>query len=126
MIQQFGTPADIYERPSNIFVATFMGSPPMNVVRVSIEGSESTHVVKLENGGTIPVAPGSLASKLVGRKLLMGVRPEWFTVAGPEEQNAIDLPVEVVEPTGPDVYVELALGKGVMARLPANAPRNCR
>jgi multiple sugar transport system ATP-binding protein len=119
IIQQFGTPAEIYDRPSNTFVATFMGSPPMNLVPVSVDADRAHPSLVLENGATVPLPIGVDGAGLAGRKLLLGLRPEWIAMAGPDDDEAIQMRVEVIEPTGPDLYVDLNLsGQEIMARLP--------
>ena len=119
IIQQFGTPAEIYDRPSNTFVATFMGSPPMNLVPVSVDADRAHPRLVLENGATVPLPIGMDSAGLSGRKLLLGLRPEWIAMAGPDDDEAIQMRVEVIEPTGPDLYVDLNLsGQEIMARLP--------
>lgn len=134
VVQQFGTPSQIYEQPANTFVATFMGSPAMNLVPaevLEIDGSkvalqfEGTNV-KLE----LPVR-GSGEQKTsamsTGESVLLGLRPEWFVHA--ETQHlapfALSAAVDVLEPTGPDLYAALRIGShDVMARLPAGAKVN--
>ena len=95
-----------------------MGSPPMNLVPVTVD--EETHRrLVLENGATVPLPHGVDGAALAGRKLLLGLRPEWIALAGSEDEDAISMRVEVVEPTGPDLYVDLSLsGHEIMARLP--------
>lgn len=118
IIQQFGTPAEIYERPANTFVATFMGSPPMNLVPVTLDGAK----LAFDSGATIALPPGFDLQSLAGRKLMLGLRPEWIASADVNDAAAITMKVEVVEPTGPDLYVALNLGgREIMARLPAGA-----
>ncbi len=75
ILQQLATPAEIYNDPANLFVAQFIGSPPMNVVHGSLEGSEFvTEGVRI-------------ATSVSGRvdKAVMGIRPEDCTVAAPAE-----------------------------------------
>ncbi len=71
VIQQFDTPTRIYNRPANIFVAQFIGSPNMNVVEVPVEGD-----AVLINGSRVPIPSGW--RELIGRreKVMLGIRPE--------------------------------------------------
>ena len=122
-VQQFGTPADIYDRPNNIFVATFMGSPSMNLVPAVMVSPERLQI----DGTTIELplplhARNSNAKPQVGQKVLLGLRPEWFTQADLASPGGVrvEVGVEVLEPTGPDIYAAIRIGKHeVMARLPA-------
>jgi len=119
IIQQAGTPAEIYNHPANMFVADFMGSPSMNM----IEG-----IVSNDGAGLIPDALPEITVRLPsplspGRKVVLGIRPEKVggEVAGTEVQR-LDLPVEIVEPTGSDVFLWLRFGsRQLSARLPASA-----
>jgi multiple sugar transport system ATP-binding protein len=122
ILQQFGTPEDIYDRPANVFVATFMGSPPMNLLPATVIADTAGWKLGLNGtNATLPLpaaAPGSLAE---GRDVLVGLRPEWISLAQQHStQNAVlDLHVEVIEPTGPDMFVALRGGeRELMARFP--------
>ncbi len=75
VLQQLATPAEIYNDPANLFVAQFIGSPPMNVVHGSLEGSQF-----LTNGVTVETSVSGHAEKAV-----MGIRPEDCEIAAPSE-----------------------------------------
>ena len=118
-VQQFGTPDDIYQRPSNTFVATFMGSPPMNLLSGKVNGGGRT--VTLAGGTEMPV-PETAPPLDDGRSVHVGLRPEWFTPLGPGEDGpgALQVTVDVLEPTGPDIYASLHYGgEDLMARIAA-------
>jgi multiple sugar transport system ATP-binding protein len=110
VIQQIGTPAEIYERPANMFVADFMGSPPMNLVPATYANGDVTF-----NGqrGAVPASrPG-----LTEGPVVVGIRPEAFTPAA--GKGALSISATSVENAGSDTYVEFDLGgKIVTARLP--------
>ncbi|HEY0214398.1 MAG TPA: ABC transporter ATP-binding protein [Paenirhodobacter sp.] len=115
IIQQAGTPAQIYNTPANMFVADFMGSPAMNMLPGTVT-ADGLGVALAAGNFTVP-----LASPLApGRKITLGLRSE---AIGPEKSEfgiAMDLPVEIVEPTGSDLYLWLRLGSAlVSARFPA-------
>lgn len=123
ILQQFGTPEDIYDRPANVFVATFMGSPPMNLLPAVITaGSQSLAIQGADV--TVPL-PASTASKpLQGKQVHLGLRPEWLSLVTDEDTSLhkVDAYVEVVEPTGPDIFVALRVGeREIMARLPTGS-----
>ncbi|MTH77938.1 ABC transporter ATP-binding protein [Paracoccus aestuariivivens] len=114
IIQQAGTPAQIYSQPANMFVADFMGSPPMNMLegRVSDDGRNMQPSAAPE---TVLPLPEPLAP---GRKIVLGIRPENILTS---ETDGLELPVEIVEPTGSDIFVWLRLGSALLtARLPAS------
>lgn len=124
VLQQFGTPEDIYDRPANVFVATFMGSPPMNLLPALVAGDKQSLTI---NGADIalPLPPSAMTGLPEGKDVLLGLRPEWLSLANPTTAShpTFNLHVEVVEPTGPDVFVALRMGeREIMARLPTGAP----
>ncbi|MDQ0456338.1 ABC transporter ATP-binding protein [Rhizobium paknamense] len=122
ILQQFGTPEDIYDRPANVFVATFMGSPPMNLLRTRIIGD----ILTLTDADVTLPLPSSLGTSLPeGHEVLLGLRPEWLSLASTEKTASpvLNVHVEVIEPTGPDVFVALRSGEQeIMARLPTGSP----
>jgi sn-glycerol 3-phosphate transport system ATP-binding protein len=116
-IQQLGDPQDVYDRPANLFVAGFIGSPPMNLFPASV------HAGVLHAGGVSMPLPGSPNGEVI-----LGVRPERLALAGAGgDRPTLDLAVEVVEPLGSEVMVHGALAGGtgdrvaITARLEAGA-----
>ena len=116
IIQQFGTPAEIYEHPVNTFVATFMGSPAMNLIPVTVRDKR----IVTGEGTILDLPIDGLDHISLEQKLLLGVRPEWISVGKSGDSAQLSMKIEVVEPTGPDIYAALSLGEHeVVARLPA-------
>jgi multiple sugar transport system ATP-binding protein len=79
-IEQVGSPLDLYNRPANIFVAGFIGSPKMNLIKVKVTSTGNDGIgVSLPGGKslTVPVAAGSTK---VGDELLLGMRPEHLKI----------------------------------------------
>ncbi|MEM1287195.1 MAG: ABC transporter ATP-binding protein [Pseudomonadota bacterium] len=119
-VQQFGTPAEIYDKPANTFVATFMGSPAMNLVDALV--TEDRQHLKV--GDTELPVPAGAEVPNPGSHVKLGLRPEWFGV-GRAKNGVARLPgrIDVIEPTGPDIYVSVDLGtQSIMTRLPAGTP----
>jgi len=84
-VEQVGSPLDLYHHPDNLFVAGFIGSPRMNMLRAQVvEANQSGVTVALPSGARI-VAPSSPASARPGDAVTLGIRPEGFRVdpAGP-------------------------------------------
>ena len=111
-IQQVGTPLDLYDHPSNVFVATFIGTPPMNLFNATI--TENGKVLAASKY-TIPV-PKSLQNLTAGkdgRKVVAGIRPENVQDAhGPArgETANVTAEVEIVEPLGHEVVAHARIG----------------
>src|SRR4029079_5988613 len=120
VVQQFGTPYEVYNRPANTFVAGFMGSPRMNLMPARLAGS--TGALALTSGGVshvgqrieLPSDAGAL-SGYNGREVIAGIRAEAVSLvrdgaaAGPK-QRAIEARVFGIEPTGADTLAVLDLG----------------
>ncbi|MDC7808094.1 sn-glycerol-3-phosphate ABC transporter ATP-binding protein UgpC [Luteimonas sp BLCC-B24] len=117
-IQQIDTPMALYERPANLFVATFLGSPAMNVLRGTLaQAADGWH---LDAGGGITLALGDAGfpADWNGRTIDLGIRPEHLLPAD-GAGAALSPVVEVVEPVGSEVFVNLRLGpSALIARLP--------
>src|SRR5439155_17556802 len=127
-IQQVADPLTVYNSPANLFVAGFMGSPPMNFFRgvVVQNGSELFFV---ERNGAAEPRPGNFTlripqretarlSNYVGKPLLLGLRPEDMTVRAekgpggrhsePPGNDTVSARIDLIEPVGPEAYLHLA------------------
>jgi multiple sugar transport system ATP-binding protein len=103
VLQQVGAPQDVYAKPANLFVARFIGSPPMNTVTGHLDRVGETLVARLP-GGAVPLAPA--VAQAVGRsgpdEVVIGVRPEDLRFASAE---GIPATVSVVESLGHERHV---------------------
>lgn len=129
-VQQLGTPKEIYDTPANVYVATFMGSPAMNVVPAKVVMHDGTPHAKLkDSNGVDQLLKFSQAnlSDWRGKDILLGIRPESITdadVADRNSQNIVPLRnrVGVTEPAGADTFVTMELGgQDIVARMRADA-----
>jgi len=100
-IEQIGTPLQLYDTPANLFVADFIGSPSMNVIRGVLGAAAGQAFVELPDGTRLPVP--DMASGSIGQKVVFGARPEHWTLATGDAGVAVQ--VEVVEPTGANIQV---------------------
>ena len=133
VLQQLGTPHEVYNRPANTFVASFMGSPRMNLLKMRM-ASERHGELQLVGGDggvgatAIKLPPGVLSAVpqvvLAGRDVIVGLRAEAVDLAagsmepGPSHCH-LEARVQVVEPTGADTLVLLDIdGHDFTARLP--------
>ncbi len=103
-VEQIGSPLEVYDRPANAFVAGFIGSPAMNMLRGRVEGGERLRF--LTGDGLVVTLPSAPRAAL-GREVTLGVRPEHLTVGGP---NAFAATVEIVEPTGAETVLNVNWG----------------
>ena len=128
IIQQFGTPKQIYNDPANLFVASFIGSPPMNFIPLRLQRQEGRLLALLDSGQARCELPlGVRDEGLEDRDVIIGIRAEQIVLAGHEPNGLPTLraEVQVVEPTGPDTLVFVNLnGSKVCCRLaPDDAPQ---
>jgi multiple sugar transport system ATP-binding protein len=100
LVEQIGTPLELYDRPANVFVASFIGSPAMNLIHGTYRKDGASAWVVLPTGARVPV-PLTVAAD--GRDVVYGVRPEHLALADGGE--GLTGQVAVVEPTGADTHV---------------------
>jgi multiple sugar transport system ATP-binding protein len=105
-IEQIGAPLELYDRPANLFVAGFIGSPSINLLAGTVRHADGLPVLDLGDGITLPL-PSALPASLVGRSITCGIRPEDIQI-GPSGLRA---QVVVIEPTGSDTQVLTRAGK---------------
>ena len=119
-VQQFADPDTVYNRPANLFVARFMGSPPMNTMPavLSRDGDGVAAMVGSAGAGQIrlklPACPAGAAA-FIDQPLILGIRPECITEADERDIGTpflmeVDACVDMVEPTGAETMVMLRLG----------------
>src|ERR1700730_11631772 len=127
-IQQFDSPETVYNRPANLFVARFLGTPPMNTVpaRLAREGDSLAAIVGAGQPGQatlpLPTQPPVAARAYIDRDVVLGIRPECISDGG---KRAADIPatrieavVEVSEPTGAETIVLIRIaGDRLRARV---------
>ena len=105
-IEQIGTPLELYDRPANLFVAQFIGSPSMNVVSGTVRRADGIAWVEVEGGIRWPLPADSVGQD--GRAVAYGVRPGDLGVGGGD--RPVPAEVIVVEPTGAETELLLQVG----------------
>ncbi|MEZ5060145.1 MAG: ABC transporter ATP-binding protein [Solirubrobacterales bacterium] len=110
VIEQLGTPGELYESPANMFVASFIGSPAMNLINGRCEMVDGRVTIAIgEARITIPDAVAAAHSELrgfAGREVCVGIRPEDFIdVADPADDDAVDVVVTRSESLGAELFV---------------------
>ncbi|SCX81614.1 ABC transporter ATP-binding protein [Microvirga guangxiensis] len=96
VVEQIGAPLELYDRPANLFVAGFIGSPSMNFLKGHLQGGRFVS----DSGIALPVANAPAASD--GKPIIYGIRPEHFIL---DDTNGLSAEVSVVEPTGSETQV---------------------
>jgi multiple sugar transport system ATP-binding protein len=120
-LQQVGTPLEVYEKPRNVFVATFIGTPPMNFLRARLDDSGTTAVA-----GELMLPLGQELRG--GLEVLVGIRPENLVEKGRQargETAILPVEVEIVEPLGHEVLVHGRHGENLLVAKvdPHHAPK---
>ncbi|NPV54262.1 MAG: ABC transporter ATP-binding protein [Firmicutes bacterium] len=117
IIEQFGTPSDVYDNPANRFVAGFIGSPPMNFLDALIDADlpGGLRITAADEWIGLPgTLYGSLHDALKGSacngRVVIGIRPEHVRVFREKKDNAIACVLQVVEPYSDELLLDLGLG----------------
>ncbi|MDB5622586.1 MAG: sugar transporter ATP-binding protein [Devosia sp.] len=129
-IQQLGTPKEIYDTPANLFVATFMGSPAMNILPATVKLRDGLAYAEISDVEGKPqllqFSQANLAS-WDGKNVMLGIRPEAITDIDGADRKSKNIQrfsnlVTVTEPAGSDTFVTMtASGRDVVARMRADA-----
>jgi multiple sugar transport system ATP-binding protein len=98
-IEQVGAPLELYDRPANLFVAGFIGSPAMNFIAGTAQLRDGRALVVTKDGAVYPLPPVKTEA---GQPVTVGVRPEHLTVA---DDGEFKLNVDIVEPTGDGTHL---------------------
>jgi multiple sugar transport system ATP-binding protein len=106
IIEQVGTPTELYDVPANLFVAGFIGSPAMNFISGQVHAHGDGLAVSTPDGENFPLPPG--LDTAPGRALTIGVRPEHLALA---DDSAVRLRVDIVEPTGDETNLYGKVGE---------------
>lgn len=134
VVQQFGTPQEIYDSPANLFVAGFIGAPPMNFIHGVLVKTDVGVGIELQTNvlTTVLKLPfhGSKVFDKVGQEVILGLRPERVTDARSAHDvddvllQPIKVRVDMIEPTGPDTLVFSQInGQRLVSRVhPASNP----
>ena len=119
-IEQIGSPEEVFARPRNLFVASFIGSPAMNLIEMTVESQGGRAVLKGAEI-TIPAPSGAAGNIKVGQRVTVGIRPSDLHIAKPADSGPVyDATVDVSEFLGTEVLLDLRVGGAEMtAQIPA-------
>ncbi|WP_102959475.1 ABC transporter ATP-binding protein [Mangrovicella endophytica] len=120
-IEQVGTPAEVFERPVNVFVAGFIGSPPMNLIDAVVTTEGLRPAARLADGVVVPLPAGVSVSE--GQRITLGLRPDDITpqghgMPGTGETLRLEREVALAEPLGTETILFTRLGdKEIQAKM---------
>lgn len=119
VLQQVGTPSDVYSRPANMFVARFVGSPVMNIAEAEVTETGGAAEIRLKGapeGFPFPSALIAQAAANGGTRdnLALGIRPEGVFVSHEKQAGYVPAEVHLIEPLGSSDIVDLKLGSEML------------
>ncbi len=129
IIEQIGTPDDVYSKPESVFVAGFVGSPTMNLLPAELSAAEDGLTLNLDQDIQLPIPSAKRAqyADYVGRRVVFGLRPEnilWSPNGAADGAALIHRTADEIEPLGSDTLVFFSIGdREVIGRLPPNSVR---
>jgi multiple sugar transport system ATP-binding protein len=119
VLQQVGSPTEVYRHPANLFVAQFVGSPVMNVAPVTLRSNGAAARLVLGDGAAAFEFPPDLPERIAAAarpdaKLSLGVRPEGVLVAREPAPGFVPVEAHIIEPLGAYDIVDLRIGSGFL------------
>ena len=105
-IQQIGTPIEVYNKPANTFVASFIGAPAMNLLNVKYEDG----VITFSDGNTLTLPKHYLEEKDLPEEFILGIRPENIKTTFKEDNDCYPVEIQVAELLGREYYVHTLFG----------------
>ena len=105
-IQQIGTPIEVYNKPANTFVASFIGAPAMNLLNVTYKDG----VITFSDGNTLTLPKHYLEEKDLPEEFILGIRPENIKTTFKEDKDSYPVEIQVAELLGREYYVHTLFG----------------
>lgn len=121
VVEQIGSPLDLFERPVNRFVAGFLGSPSINFVPATVEESSGSAMLRFAEGQqlALPEIQQNKLRMFGGKEIICGIRPEQIALA---TDSSLQVPVDIVQPTGSRTFATFQLSNtAVVAELSAHS-----
>jgi multiple sugar transport system ATP-binding protein len=121
VIQQIDTPLRLYAKPANVFVAAFLGSPGMNLLRGEVAADGAA--LRLDDGTMLALGPVSQVPAAPGAALVVGLRPEDLSLRDASDGVGFEAVLDLAEPVGNETFLNLRLGsQAIVARVPPGEP----
>lgn len=105
IIEQVGTPHDVFAKPANVFVASFIGTPQMNLMKGRLEGVNAGKASLQFGGEKVELEVNPAVSKLKPSQVTIGIRPRAFTPVDGQTKDSIAATAELIEPMGAETLV---------------------
>jgi len=108
-IEQVGTPMELFLNPNSVFVASFLGAPPMNMLNATIVEGD-TGPVAMFDGQKINLAPLDVLQNQIGKGVTVGIRPEFVEIADEGTEDRIHIGMDLIETLGSEALLHATLG----------------
>ena len=120
IVQQIGSPQDLFNHPANLFVAGFIGSPQMNFIDATLDKKYSIHVLNKELSLKKEMIKSLKENNVSPQEVSLGVRPEHIQVCSKEDPRALEGIINVVEVMGSSLHVHLdtSINKNIVIIVP--------
>jgi multiple sugar transport system ATP-binding protein len=105
LIEQVGSPHDVFAKPANVFVASFIGTPQMNLIEAQFKGYSNGKAKVVFDEQDVDLSVNPAVAGLKPGKLTVGIRPRAFTVASKDTRDTIDALAELIEPMGAETLI---------------------
>jgi multiple sugar transport system ATP-binding protein len=124
LIEQVGTPHDVFAKPANVFVASFIGTPQMNLVEAEMNKADSGTAEMNIGPNALNLAVNPVVQKLKSAKVTVGIRPRAFAAQAKPSRNTLTVVTELIEPMGAETLIHARMHDGPEIR--AVVPREKR
>jgi multiple sugar transport system ATP-binding protein len=112
MIEQVGTPHQVFARPSNVFVASFIGTPQMNLIEADLNSFGKGVASVTLAGNPVEMTADHAVSQLKSSKVTIGIRPRAFTAEDRASKDTIQAQAELIEPMGAETLIHARTRSG--------------
>ncbi|KQV23626.1 sugar ABC transporter ATP-binding protein [Rhizobium sp. Root1203] len=117
MVEQVGSPHDVFARPANVFVASFIGTPQMNLIEAEIKGLDAGAACLRLDGGQIRLAAPAALGGLGSPNVTVGVRPRAFALVAEADKETVAAQAELIEPMGAETLIHAKTSGGINIRV---------
>src|ERR1043166_2978997 len=105
LIEQVGSPHDVFAKPANVFVASFIGTPQMNLIEAQFKGYDGGRAKVVFDQQDVTISADPAVARLAPGKVTVGVRPRAFTVVSQDTKDTIEAMAELIEPMGAETLI---------------------
>jgi len=105
VIEQIGTPHEVFAKPANVFVASFIGTPQMNLLEARLTDTTGQEAALMLDGELLKLNLGDAVSTVASQEVTLGIRPRAFSLQSEASANSITVSSEIIEPMGAETLI---------------------